>query len=195
MPSSSCNPPAVIRRKREPTRSPCSAECVIHTSAFSFPLPPFTSSSRYFSTVSDAAASSADVGSENHHRQREYEHPVSRDVPSKRRISALPSPTAVASAIRCASPPLRLPQLRSQSSSSMPHAFATSNGFCRSGCGEGGVSPSLCPCSSLSLSSFLRRPKLKKLESLEGRLREPKAETVLRKSRGVPGSRDGRWGT
>ena len=49
--------------------------------------------------------------------------------------------------------------------------------------------------SSLSLSSFLRRPKLKKLESLEGRLREPKAETVLRKSRGVPGSRDGRWGT
>lgn len=84
------------------------------------------------------------------------------DEPSKRSISGVLYPTAVARDIRCASPPLRWAQVLSQSSGSIPHAFDTSTGSSE--------------LDWVGLSRFL----------------EPKEATASRKSRGVPGRRDGR---
>lgn len=69
---SSWIPPAVTRRKRVPTRLPWSWECVIHTSAFKFAWDDSTIDMSEFSTCSDVAASSADVGSIENFKSRKH---------------------------------------------------------------------------------------------------------------------------
>ena len=98
--------------------------------------------------------------------------------------------------MRCASPPLNSPQFLSHSSSSIPHSLATSTGPLRFGLG---TPSALFP----ELGALLESEELEELEELlsdlENQLdfveRELKDEIVLRKSRGVPGRREGRWGT
>ena len=95
--------------------------------------------------------------------------------------------------MRCASPPLNSPQFLSHSSSSIPHSLATSIGPPKS---DLGTPFALFP----ELGALLELLELEELLSdLENQLdlveRELKDEIVLRKSRGVPGRREGRWGT
>lgn len=163
-----------MRKNLVPTRRPCSSEWVIHTMARSRPLRDLTWSTIYFSTFSVDCASKAEVGSMVYARfskKRTRKNHVS-DKPSNNKISAVPNPTAEANAIRCASPPLRLDQFRSQSSLSIPQASATRIGSSILGLRRVSV-PSPDPSVILVLCAL-------------------NFDTVFRKSRGVPGRSEGR---
>ena len=95
----------------------------------------------------------------------------------------MPNPTAMASAMRCASPPLKFAHVRSQSSRSMPQASATSS----ASWWETSGSPDFAPKRLVRADAALN--------DVELWLCVPKVYIAARKSRGVPGRREASGGT
>ena len=165
--ASSQHPLAESWMNRVPTLLPCSAECVIHSNAFNVPLEAI-SSVRAFSTKCDVSGSNAEVGSAEFPNQSKFPDNRRGRSPSNRRISAALRDRAITSSILCASPPLRLDHSRCHRSESKPHTCASSE------------------LRLITSASALFRARARWV---------PKDRMECMKSVGVPGKREGLWGT